>query len=174
MNEGTADGGKIGFHLPSPEATEALAQAIAPGLDAGDTLLLSGPLGVGKTAFARALIAERLRRVGRSESVPSPSYTLVQTYSLGEVELWHADLYRLGDASELGELGLDDAFRTAIVLVEWPERLGQAALPRALRMNFLFREDGEARGVEITSSGTGWEWLHAALADLSAKGWTTA
>jgi N-acetyl-alpha-D-muramate 1-phosphate uridylyltransferase len=109
------------FHLPDLAATEALAAAVARHLAPGDSLGLEGPLGAGKTAFARALITARLPR---PEEVPSPTYTLVQTYELGDAELWHADLYRLAGASEIDELGLDEAFATAITLVEWPDRLG--------------------------------------------------
>lgn len=170
MSDRSASGLEAEFHLPSPEVTETLARTLAPHLAAGDVLLLSGPLGAGKTAFARALIEERLRRMGRAEAVPSPSYTLVQTYSLGEVELWHADLYRLGDASELGELGLEDAFRSAIVLVEWPERLGAAAPARALRLAIEFTEGDETRRLLVKPAGSGWEWLQGVLSHLSAEG----
>ena len=119
--------------LPDQDATERLAARLAPRLGPGDTLLLDGPIGAGKTTFARALIRARL---GRAEEVPSPTFTLVQTYEAADTEIWHADLYRLGDPQEVLELGLDEAFATAICLVEWPDRLG-TALPRdALRCRF--------------------------------------
>lgn len=103
-----------------PEGTAALAAEIAPVLVPGDTLLLSGDLGSGKTHFARALIRARL---GPAEEVPSPSFTLVQSYDAPEAEIWHADLYRLTHPDEVVELGLWEAFAEAICLVEWPERL---------------------------------------------------
>lgn len=129
--------------LPGPEDTDALAEALAPFLRAGDTLALSGGLGAGKTAFARALIRARQRRAGQApEEVPSPTFTLVQTYEAGGLEIWHADLYRLGDASELLELGLEDAFGTALVLLEWPERAGNALPPGTVELRLSVAGDG--------------------------------
>ena len=112
-------------HLPDAEATEAFAAALAPHLRAGDTLLLHGPVGAGKTAFARALIGTLQRAAGLPpEDVPSPTFTLVQTYRTGAFDTWHADLYRLGGPDGVVELGLDEAFAEALCLVEWPDRLG--------------------------------------------------
>src|SRR6056297_2376404 len=110
--------------LATPESTDRLAALLAPLLVAGDVVLLSGPIGAGKTHFARALIQTRLAAQGRMEDIPSPTFTLVQTYDDEEVEIWHADLYRLTSADDVIELGLDEAFETAITLIEWPDRLG--------------------------------------------------
>lgn len=110
-----------------------LARQIAPRLKAGDCLLLDGPIGAGKTAFARALIRARL---GREEDVPSPTFTLVQTYDDGITEIWHCDLYRLADITELAELGLETALGAAICLIEWPDRMGSLAPPDALWLRF--------------------------------------
>lgn len=107
--------------LPSEAATDTLARHLAALLQPGDTLLLSGALGAGKTHLARALIRAFLGNP--SEPVPSPTFTLVQTYDSGEIDLWHADLYRLNDLSEVQELGLDDAMGRDICLIEWPDRL---------------------------------------------------
>lgn len=107
--------------LPTPEATDALAARLANVVHPGDTLLLSGALGAGKTHLARAVIRAYLGNP--SEPVPSPTFTLVQTYDGPETSLWHADLYRLADPGEVEELGLDEAFETAICLIEWPDRL---------------------------------------------------
>ncbi|MFT3975133.1 MAG: tRNA (adenosine(37)-N6)-threonylcarbamoyltransferase complex ATPase subunit type 1 TsaE [Amaricoccus sp.] len=161
--------------LATPAATDALAAALAPHLGAGDTLALTGDLGAGKSHLARALIATRLAALGRREDIPSPSYTLVQTYDLGDVELWHADLYRLGDPGEIAELGLDEAFGRAITVVEWADRLGPALPARHLaialdfvaapeeaqRASDIFAE--EARRATVTAAGPGWDWLGAAL-----------
>lgn len=121
----------LAWLLHSPEATCRIAIALAPRLRAGDVLLLSGDVGAGKTHFARCLIQSILPA---PEPVPSPTYTLVQTYPGpgGGIasEIWHADLYRLSDIGEIIELGLVDAFEQAICLVEWPDRLGDLA-PRA-------------------------------------------
>ena len=109
--------------LTDADATGTLAGLIAPRLTAGDTLLLEGDIGAGKTTFARALIRARLGNP--AEDVPSPTFTLVQTYDAGTEEIWHCDLYRLTDPQEVLELGLDTAFAEAICLIEWPDRLGR-------------------------------------------------
>jgi tRNA threonylcarbamoyladenosine biosynthesis protein TsaE len=125
--------------LADEDATAALGERLAGLLQAGDTVLLEGPIGAGKSHLARALIRARL---GRMEDVPSPSFTLVQTYDADGVEIWHADLYRLSHPDEVLELGLDDAFATAICLVEWPERLGSHLPPDALRLRLAAQGDG--------------------------------
>lgn len=104
-----------------PDATAAVARALARHLRPGDTVLLEGRIGAGKTHFARALIDALL---DAPEDIPSPTYTLVQSYEGRPGEIWHADLYRLTDPSELEELGLLAAFDDAICVVEWPDRLG--------------------------------------------------
>lgn len=130
------------LHLTSSAHTTRLAQAIAPHLHAGSTLLLSGVVGAGKTHFARQLILSKLSEINAIEDVPSPTFTLVQTYDLGDTEIWHADLYRLSDGNEAYELGLEAAFDTDICLVEWPDRLGDLAPENALSLNFeLVTED---------------------------------
>jgi tRNA threonylcarbamoyladenosine biosynthesis protein TsaE len=154
--------------LEDPDATAALAARIAPRLGAGDTVELVGGLGAGKSHFARALIAARLAVRGRAEEIPSPSYTLVQTYDLGSVELWHADLYRLGDAGEIVELGLDEAFSSAICLVEWADRLGVAAPARALRLTLDFPAGGDGRQATLEARGGGWDWLPEAVRPAGA------
>lgn len=113
----------------NPQETCALAQALGLRLAPGDCLLLEGEVGAGKTHFARCLIQALL---DIPEDVPSPTYTLVQTYPGRHGEIWHADLYRLSDITEIEELGLLEAFETAICLVEWPDRLGDLTPPNAL------------------------------------------
>jgi tRNA threonylcarbamoyladenosine biosynthesis protein TsaE len=120
------------FLLPSEADTAALAARLAPRLAPGDALLLSGPLGAGKSTFARALIRARLGDPGHE--VPSPTFTLVQTYGEGTDVLWHADLYRLSHPDEAIELGLLAAMDEAICLIEWPDRLGPFQPPSALRL----------------------------------------
>jgi len=123
--------------LACPAATEALAARLAPHLGAGDTLLLEGPIGAGKTHFARALITAMQRAAGApAEDIPSPSFTLVQTYTAGALEIWHADLYRLTGPEDVWELGLDAAFGTGLVLIEWPDRMGAETPADALRLRF--------------------------------------
>ncbi|SEN55786.1 tRNA threonylcarbamoyladenosine biosynthesis protein TsaE [Pseudorhodobacter antarcticus] len=125
--------------LPDDAATARLGAAFAQLLRAGDTILLSGGIGAGKTHFSRALIRARL---DRAEDIPSPTFTLVQTYDAGDVEIWHADLYRLSHPDEALELGLDAAFDAAICLVEWPDRLGNLAPPNALHLTLTLEGDG--------------------------------
>jgi tRNA threonylcarbamoyladenosine biosynthesis protein TsaE len=110
--------------VDSEEETVDLALNLARNLRAGDVVLLNGALGSGKTFFARALIQSRLTKIGAWEEVPSPSFTIVQEYDLGADVLWHVDLYRLSGPDDIYELGLIDAFETAVCLVEWPDRLG--------------------------------------------------
>ena len=129
----------LSLFLPDDAATTRLGAALAALLRPGDTLLLHGPIGAGKTHLARALIQARL---GRREDVPSPSFTLVQTYSAGQTEIWHADLYRLSHPDEVFELGLHDAFSTAICLIEWPDRLGTSAPKDALNITLSSENDG--------------------------------
>ena len=119
----------------------ALAGRIAPLLKTGDLVTLVGDLGAGKTAFARALI-NSLSPL--PEEVPSPTFTLVQTYDLPQISVWHFDLYRLGEkAMDILELGWDDARYEGVCLVEWPERLG-SLLPRdRLEIKIGFVKDSE-------------------------------
>ena len=107
--------------LPSLAATEALAAAIARLARRGDAILLEGPLGAGKTAFARAFL--RAATGDPALEVPSPSFTLVQSYETRLGPVHHFDLWRLDGPAALAELGWDEA-REDLVLVEWPDRLG--------------------------------------------------
>ena len=131
---------QVDLALPDEAATAALAVRLSGRLDPGDTVLLSGPIGSGKSAFARALIRHRLGDP-RAE-VPSPTFTLVQTYDTPEGEIWHADLYRLGHVDEIVELGLEEAFDTALCLIEWPDRLGTLAPTEAIHMTFAAGQHG--------------------------------
>lgn len=134
--------------LADADATAALGRRFADILRAGDVLLLEGPIGAGKTHFARALIQARLARLGRHEDVPSPTFTLVQVYE-ADPEIWHADLYRLTHPDEVIELGLEEAFDTAICLVEWPDRLGEMIPEKALFLRFSSLNDGASRLAEL-------------------------
>lgn len=127
--------------LPDLPATEALGGRIAGQLRAGDAVLLQGPLGAGKSALARALLRALLR--DPVLEVPSPSYTLVQTYDgpLGPVH--HFDLWRLDGPAAVAELGWEDA-REGVVLVEWPDRLGALRPGEALVVE-LSHGAGDAR-----------------------------
>lgn len=149
--------------LPDPEATAALARWLAPRLRGGDVLLLSGPIGAGKSHFARALISSLLEAAGTPEDIPSPTFTLVQTYEAAGLEIWHADLYRLGHPDQILELGLDEAFASALCLVEWPDRLGNLTPPDALHVSFSDGPDESARLLRFSADAPRWAALLSAM-----------
>ncbi|WP_371170210.1 tRNA (adenosine(37)-N6)-threonylcarbamoyltransferase complex ATPase subunit type 1 TsaE [Aliiroseovarius sp. 2305UL8-7] len=150
--------------LTSPDQTRDLAVRLSETLRAGDVLLLEGGIGAGKTHFARSLIQARLAQLGLIEDVPSPTFTLVQTYDIGEVEIWHADLYRLSHPDEIVELGILQAFEEAICLIEWPDRLDTLAPSQPLMLSFEYGEDLETR--VITFSGDKERWQDRMLGAL--------
>ncbi|WP_037314784.1 tRNA (adenosine(37)-N6)-threonylcarbamoyltransferase complex ATPase subunit type 1 TsaE [Ruegeria halocynthiae] len=123
----------LSITLNSPEETALFATRLGAALRPGDILLLEGDIGSGKTHFARSLIQSLM---AIPEDVPSPTFTLVQAYDTESGEIWHCDLYRLSAVEEVEELGLIDAFDTAICLVEWPDKLGPLTPESALKMTF--------------------------------------
>ena len=112
---------EIALLVPDEAATARVAEAVARVSGSGDVIGLVGDLGSGKTSFARAFVRSL---TGPGEEVPSPTFTLVQTYDVGDLAVTHADLYRLEDPEEIWELGLEDMTAAGIVLIEWPDRLG--------------------------------------------------
>ncbi len=154
--------------LGSPEETTRLARWLDSRLGPGDTILLEGQIGAGKSHFCRGLIQARLAVLGRAEEMPSPTFTLVQVYDAGPVELWHADLYRLTSADEVMELGLEDAFDSAICLVEWPDRLGGARPGGALTLRLSPGAAETVRVAEFAARASRWTPI---LAALSAGTW---
>lgn len=138
----------LSLFLPDEEATDALGGLLADHLVPGDTVLLTGSIGAGKSHLSRSIIRSRLNRM---EDVPSPTFTLVQTYEHPDGDIWHADLYRLSHPDEVLELGLEEAFSTAICLVEWPERLGRH-LPRDA-IQVALSPEAEGRRAKIAFVG---------------------
>ena len=126
--------------LEDEQATARFGAAVAALARQGDVITLAGPLGAGKTALARGFLAA----LGHDGEVPSPSFAIVQPYEDVDPPVWHVDLYRIEQASELGELGLDSA-AGAVLLVEWPERAGENAWPDALQLTLDFAEGGARR-----------------------------
>jgi tRNA threonylcarbamoyladenosine biosynthesis protein TsaE len=124
--------------LSSEAETAEVGAALACTARTGDVITLSGPLGVGKTALARGFIAA----LGHEGEVPSPSFAIVQPYDELDPQVWHVDLYRIEDPSEMGELGLDAA-ADAVLLVEWPERAATGSWPDALGLSLEFAPDGD-------------------------------
>jgi tRNA threonylcarbamoyladenosine biosynthesis protein TsaE len=134
------------MYLDGPDATEAAGKALAVRVHFGDVVALSGPLGAGKTSFARGLISG----LGFAGDVPSPSFGLVIPYAPPDVRVpvWHVDLYRIEAVDELDELGLDDARTDAVLIIEWPERMGSRLWNDALRISLAV--DGTGRRLTAT------------------------
>ena len=124
--------------LRTEEETAAFGAALARVARSSDVITLSGPLGVGKTALARGFLGA----LGHEGEVPSPSFAIVQPYDELNPRVWHVDLYRIEDPSEIGELGLDAA-ADAVLMVEWPERAGAGAWPDALSLSLDVTQDGD-------------------------------
>lgn len=130
------------MHLPDEAAAHALGAKLAAMVQPGDVIALSGPLGAGKTSIARGVLAA----LGLAGEAPSPSFAIVQPYDPPEVRLsvLHVDLYRIEEPDEALELGLDEA-DDALLLVEWPERLGDDSWQDALWLTLAFDEAGGRR-----------------------------
>jgi|TARA_R110002072_G_scaffold240118_2_gene398183 tRNA threonylcarbamoyladenosine biosynthesis protein TsaE len=141
--------------LVNAVATDKLGETLAGLVGPGDVIGLWGDLGAGKTSLARATIQTLLAASGLREDVPSPTFTLVQTYEAGTLPIWHADLYRLSDPDELIELGLEEALEGGLLLIEWPDRM-EDELP-AERLDIELKEVGEGRVACLTGRGTSWE-----------------
>lgn len=137
----------------SADETAKFAVRLGEYLAAGDVVLLEGDIGAGKTHFARSLIQSLL---AVPEDVPSPTFTLVQTYDAATTEIWHADLYRLSSPDEVVELGLTDAFEDAICLVEWPDRLAELSPASALTLRFDLSKDPGTRTVTAAFENPRW------------------
>lgn len=132
--------------LPTLADTVALGRRLAAGLRAGDALLLEGPLGAGKSALARAILRALLD--DPALVVPSPTFTLVQTYDAPGFAVAHFDLWRLDGPGALTELGWDEA-RDGVVIVEWPDRLGDLR-PETARVIALDYGPGDGRVAVIS------------------------
>ncbi len=150
--------------LPDEAATRALGRALAGLVEPGDLIALWGDLGMGKSVLARALIQEAQRRAGGEvEDVPSPTFTLVQTYEAGGLSLAHFDLYRIGAPEEIYELGLDEALETGAALIEWPGRL-EDLLPEE-RLDILIEERDKERAARLKGPARLIDGVRAALRD---------
>jgi tRNA threonylcarbamoyladenosine biosynthesis protein TsaE len=146
--------------LPDEAATAQLARRVAALARPGDVVALSGDLGTGKTLFARAFIGE--------EDVPSPTFTLVQTYDRPMGRVWHFDLYRLKSPEEAIELDIEDAFAEGISLIEWPERLGGFLPAQRLDIGLEFAGRPTARKARLEGRGR-WAPLLPQIAPLERR-----
>lgn len=142
MNE-THDSPLATVLLPDLTATRRLAGRLAHALAPGDVIALVGDLGAGKTELARAVI--RALTGDPDAEVPSPTFTLVQTYDTQDATLWHFDLYRLEAPDDALELGVEEAFEDGICLIEWPDRLGPWLPRRAVVLRMTLEADGGRR-----------------------------
>lgn len=129
--------------------TQRLAQKYAGNAKNGDVFTLQGPLGAGKSEFARAFIQHLM---GADTDVPSPTFTLVQTYESSKGLIWHFDLYRLENAEEIYEIGWEEALSEGILLIEWPERLG-ALMPLDYTEIIITPLSDESRHIDIINHG---------------------
>ena len=134
--------------LPDTDATRDLAASLAPLARRGDVIGLVGPLGAGKTTFARSFIGA----LGGTDLVPSPTWSLVEQHSTGAGDVWHFDLHRLERADDVWELGLEDALADGITLIEWPE-IVERLLPPA-RLTLRLDHAGTGRTVTLEAGAT--------------------
>ncbi|HEX3603163.1 MAG TPA: tRNA (adenosine(37)-N6)-threonylcarbamoyltransferase complex ATPase subunit type 1 TsaE [Steroidobacteraceae bacterium] len=158
--------------LPDTHATEALGVALAgtfPAARAGAVVHLRGELGSGKTTCARSM----LHALGVTAAVRSPTYTLVDTYSVAGLTCVHVDLYRLQTQSEVDELGLRDLLGPDnLMLIEWPEKGGRAVPPADLTIQLTYA--GEARAAQlIGGSAMGAAWLSKLGIDTSLRAYVS-
>ncbi len=160
VHEGTVIQGSA--TLSDLAATARAAAHLAAALELGDIVTLAGPLGAGKTTFARFL----LRALGLTEEIPSPTFNLVLTYSCRLGEVWHFDLYRLDEPGDAYELGIEDAFAEAVSLIEWPERLAELLPGERLDIALDGPPGGELRELHWRAHGS----AGARLAKAMAKG----
>ncbi|MBT7954185.1 MAG: tRNA (adenosine(37)-N6)-threonylcarbamoyltransferase complex ATPase subunit type 1 TsaE, partial [Rhodospirillaceae bacterium] len=140
------------FTLKNENATAALATKLAGIAEPGDVIALIGDLGAGKTSFARAFVAAK----GGDGEVPSPTFTLVQLYEFANGDVYHFDLYRLEEADEIFELGIEDAMSDGISLIEWPDRMGAYLPVERLDIVLGIGQEEAIREVELIDRGDSW------------------
>ena len=159
--------------LADASATEALGAELALVARPGTLIRLAGGLGAGKTTLARGFIRALLD--GSDEDIPSPTFTLVQTYGEARIPVAHADLYRLAGAGQTAELGFEDLLRDHVLLVEWPEKLEPGLARDVLTVRLAGHGDG--RQAELSAAGS-WEQglarLEAIAGFLAATDWRGA
>jgi len=139
------------MRLEGPEATEAFGRRLAAQLRRGDVVALFGELGAGKTTLARGILAG----LGHGGDVASPTFPIVIPYETLAIPAWHVDLYRIEDPAELEQLAMEEALEDGVVIVEWPERMGNALWPQSLRL--ILRREGEGVRVLTAAVPAAWE-----------------
>lgn len=146
------------FLLKTERDTRALGAALGDALEVGDVVFLTGPLGVGKTALARSAVQRRCDVT----TVPSPTFTLVETYAGPDLAVWHFDFYRLEKPDDAWELGVEEAFAEGASLIEWPERAAVYPPDQALRISLSQTSSGRRA---VISAPPAWENRLAKIAD---------
>lgn len=150
--------------LPDPERTRALGAAIAASCQPGDLVVLTGPLGAGKTVLAQGIGSG----LGVVEPVVSPTFVISRIYRSGRLPLVHVDAYRLGSMAEVDDLDLDTDLTDAVLVVEWGEGLVEQLAESHLLLR-IRRGDGDSRSAELTATGASWRRRLAAIhADVGA------
>ncbi len=138
--------------LKNEKATLSIGRKLAGIVRAGDVVTLSGPLSAGKTTLVRGALAA----LGHAGEVPSPSFAIVQPYEELDLPVWHVDLYRVENASEIVELGLEDIREDGVLIIEWPEHADASMWPEALALSLEVDEDGSrALTAEVPASWEG-------------------
>jgi tRNA threonylcarbamoyladenosine biosynthesis protein TsaE len=154
LSAGVIDISTAGYDSEAEASTIALAAKIAGAAEAGDVVALQGPLGAGKTVFARGFIRAL---TSPDEEVPSPTFTLVQVYEGDDCPIHHFDLYRIESADELYELGIEEALSDGITLIEWPERAHAFENPRWLTVQIALDDaDPDKRTISF-HPGEAWQ-----------------
>lgn len=138
--------------LKDEKATLAFGRKLARLLRPGDVVTLSGALSAGKTTLVRGLLGA----LGHQGEVPSPSFAIVQPYEALDPPVWHVDLYRIENALDLDELGLDDIRQEGALIIEWPEHAGPDVWPEALALSLDVADNGSrALTAEVPASWEG-------------------
>jgi len=140
----------LSLSLDTEDATLALGAKIALHLRVTDVVFLTGALGAGKTTLARGLI----RALTEDVIIPSPTYTLIQTYTAPAFDLWHCDFYRLEQPDEILELGILDFMDTGVSLIEWPEKMGAYRPEAGLQVDLGFSDTGR---LAVLTGDPSWE-----------------
>ena len=141
------------FRLSNLSDTQKLAESFSSLLQVGDIVALYGTLGVGKTAFTRFMVQYLC---GKDEEVPSPTFTLLQTYEAENFDIFHFDLYRLKKPEEVFELGIEDAFYEGVSMIAWPEKMGNI-LPLDKILKIEISVENEIHIFKFSSNNKKWK-----------------
>ena len=149
------------FHNITIQQTVSISETLAELIRPGDTVLLFGDIGSGKTFFSRVMIQKMMQKQGVVvEDIPSPTFTIVQIYDTLLPSVWHLDLYRISNPEEIIDLDLENAFEKHVCLIEWPQNMGSHMPERNLSMTLEETVGfGEVRNISFEFNGTGWEYI---------------